>query len=173
MTHIDKPKEGEYGPHDEIYIGLVPDDGNLLAHLEENLRSAMEFFRSIPDEKLSSRYAEGKWTVKEVLGHIIDTERIYGYRILRFARNDSTELPGFDQDGFVNQSHADRREIGDMLDELAAVRASSVMLLKGLDADAMERGGIASGRRLTVRAAAYILAGHEQHHITIIKERYL
>ena len=89
MARIEKPKEGEYGAYDEGYVALVPGDGELLKHLEENLESAKTFFRSLPEEKLTWRYAEGKWTVKEILGHIIDTERVYAYRALRFARNDA------------------------------------------------------------------------------------
>ncbi len=173
MIHFEKPKEGEYGAHDKQYIGLTPDDGALLAFLEQTLGSAKALFRSLPEEKLTWRYAEGKWTVKEILGHIIDTERIYAYRALRFSRNDATELPGFEQDDYVKYSNANERSIDDMLEELSSVRASSIALLKSLDADALERGGIANGRRMTARGAAYILAGHQVHHMNIIRERYL
>lgn len=173
MTHFEKPKEGEYAPYAIQYIGQVPDDGLLLKHLEDNLEAAKQFFRSVPEEKLTSRYAEGKWTIKEVLGHIIDTERVYGYRALRFARNDATELSGFEQDDYVKYSKANERSLDSMLEELSAVRASSIAFLKNLDADALMRFGTANGRKMTVRAAAYIIAGHEAHHIRIIKERYL
>jgi hypothetical protein len=173
MTRIEKPGANEYGPHDEQYVGLVPGDGELLKHLEDNLEAAKKFFRSVPEPKLVWRYAEGKWTVKEILGHIIDTERVYAYRALRFSRNDATELPGFEQDDYVKVSRSNERSIDDMLDELTAVRASSIALLKSLDDDAFMRSGVASGRRLSVRGAAYIMAGHQLHHMNIIKERYL
>lgn len=173
MTHFDKPQEGEYARHDIQYIKLVPADGMLLKHLEDNLADAQEFFRSMPEEKLVFRYAEGKWTVKEILGHINDCERIYAYRALRFARNDSAVLPGYEQDDYVKVQRANERGLEDLLEEFAAVRASSIALLKSFDADALDRGGVASGRRLTVRAAAYIIVGHQLHHMNIIKERYL
>lgn len=173
MIHFDKPAEGEYAPYAIQYIALIPDGGALLTYLQETYDSAKAFFLSVPEEKLTSRYAEGKWTVKEILAHIIDTERIYAYRALRFSRNDETALAGFDQDSYVKFSHANERSLGDMLEELAAVRAATIALLKSFDADAMVRGGVANGRRMTVRAAAYILAGHQVHHVNIIKERYL
>lgn len=173
MTRIEKPKQGEFAPSDEKYVTLVPDDGELVKHLEESLESAKEFFLSLPADKLTWRYAEGKWTPKEILGHIIDTERIYAYRALRFARHDSTELHGFEQDNYITYARSNERTVPDMLDEFSAVRASSIALLKSLDADAFMRSGIASGRRLSVRGAAYVMAGHQLHHMKIIKERYL
>jgi hypothetical protein len=173
MTHFDKPDSSEYGPHDKQYLDELPNDGELVKHLEAGLASTVAFFHSIPQDKLTWRYAEGKWTVKEILSHIIDTERIYAYRLLRFSRNDSTELPGFEQDDYVKYSHANERSLEEMLLEFTAVRMSSVTLMKSLDPDVLGRAGKASGRRLTVRATAYILAGHAMHHVNIIKERYL
>jgi uncharacterized damage-inducible protein DinB len=122
---------------------------------------------------LLHRYAEGKWTIKEILGHIVDDERIYVYRALRFARNDSTELPGFEQDHYAQYSEANKREITDLLDEFALVRRSTIAFFKSLDNTALMRTGVANGNRVSVRALAYHIAGHELHHMNIIRERYL
>lgn len=119
------------------------------------------------------RYAEGKWTIKEILGHLIDDERIYSYRALRFARNDSTELPGFDQERYAEYSDANNREINDLLDEFTLVRQSTIALFKSLDDAAFMRSGVADGKRVTVRALSYHIAGHELRHMNIIRERYL
>lgn len=151
----------------------MPDDGRVLHHLEDNLASTKKFIASIPPTRLLHRYAKGKWTIKEILGHIVDDERIYVYRALRFARNDSTELPGFEQDRYAQYSNANKREIGDLLDEFASVRKSTIALFDALDDAALIRGGIADGHRVTVRALAYRIAGHELRHINIIRERYL
>jgi len=151
----------------------LPDDGLILAHLENNLRSTKKFVASIPKARLLHRYAEGKWTIKEILGHIVDDERIYVYRALRFARNDSTELPGFEQDHYAQYSEANKREITDLLDEFALVRRSTIAFFKSLDNTALMRTGVANGNRVSVRALAYHIAGHELHHMNIIRERYL
>lgn len=156
-----------------MYIGLLPDDGLVLTHLQENLNTTKEFIRSLPEEKLLHRYAEGKWTIKEVLVHIIDDERIYAYRALSFARNDATELPGFEQDDYARNSRANERSIDDILDEFVAVRDSTIALFNGLDEEALGRGGVANGNFVTVRALTYHIAGHEMHHVNLIKERYL
>ena len=127
----------------------------------------------LPKARLLHRYAEGKWTIKEILGHIVDDERIYVYRALRFARNDSTELPGFEQDHYAQYSEANKREITDLLDEFALVRRSTIAFFKSLDNTALMRTGVANGNRVSVRALAYHIAGHELHHMNIIRERYL
>ena len=170
---IEKPREAEYPAYAHIYSDLLPDDGLILAHLENNLRSTKKFVASIPKARLLHRYAEGKWTIKEILGHIVDDERIYVYRALRFARNDSTELPGFEQDHYAQYSEANKREITDLLDEFALVRQSTIAFFKSLDDTALMRTGVANGNRVSVRALAYHIAGHELHHMNIIRERYL
>ncbi len=173
MRKIEKPREGEYPPYAIMYIGLFPDDGLVLKHLQDNLRATKDFILSLPEQKLLHRYADGKWTIKEVLVHIIDDERIYAYRALRFARNDATELPGFEQDDYARLSRANDRDIKDILDEFTAVRNSTIALFNGLEEEALNRGGVANENFVTVRALAYHIAGHEMHHINIIKERYL
>jgi uncharacterized damage-inducible protein DinB len=127
----------------------------------------------LPAEKLTFRYAEGKWTIKEILVHLIDDERIYAYRALRFARQDQTELPGFEQDDYALHSGANERDIHDILKEFATVRAATISLFEGFDREALLRTGIADGKIMSVRAAAYHIAGHEMRHLNIIKERYL
>jgi uncharacterized damage-inducible protein DinB len=170
---IEKPGEEEYRAYAHSYIDLLPDDGLILKHLEDNLNSTNEFVASIPREVLLHRYAEGKWTIKEILGHVVDDERIYLYRALRFARNDSTELPGFDQNHYARYSEANQREIRDLLDEFTLVRQSTIAFFNSLDDTAMTRTGVADGHRVSVRALAYHIAGHELRHMNIIRERYL
>ncbi len=133
----------------------------------------MEFLRSIPQELGSLRYAPGKWTVKEVVGHVIDTERIQVYRALRIARNDKTDLPGFEQDDYIPYSNSNARTMGDLVEEFAAVRRASVLLLRSFPGDAWSRRGTANNMSLTVRAIAYILVGHEMNHRKTLQEKYL
>lgn len=173
MRLIDKPTETEYAPYTIIYIGLLPDDARVLWHLENNLKTTTEFLHSLAKEKLLHRYAPGKWTIKEILAHIVDDERIYSYRALRFARNDRTELPGFDQDEYARYSGANGRDLEGILNEFAAVRHSTITLFNSFSDDALLRSGIASGNIMSVRAAAYHIAGHEMRHLNIIRERYL
>jgi uncharacterized damage-inducible protein DinB len=173
MKKIEKPAAGEFAPETIVYIGLLPDDGRVLDHLANNLKATSEFILSLPEEKLLYRYAEGKWTMKEIMVHISDDERIYAYRALRFARGDATDLPGFDQDAYAIQSNANERDIKDILDEFATVRQATISLFEAFDSKALMRAGMADGRIMSVRAAAYHIAGHEMRHINIIRERYL
>src|ERR1700755_1965064 len=136
---IEKPEEGEYAPYAIRYIGLLPDDGLVLRHMEESLKSTSEFILSLPAEKLAHRYAEGKWTIKEILQHVSDDERIYAYRALRFARNDATNLPGFEQDSYAAHSGANARDIRDILAEFGAVRRPTISLFEGLGREALLR----------------------------------
>ena len=170
---IEKPKQGEYPAYAHIYIDLLPDDGLILQHLAENLRTTREFISSISPTRLLHRYAQGKWTIKEIVGHVVDDERIYVYRALRFARNDSTELPGFDQNHFTTYAESNQREIDDLLREFAAVRQATIAFFGSLSEAALMRTGVADGNRASVRALAYHIAGHELRHMNIIRERYL
>jgi len=173
MRVIEKPREGEYPACAQIYIDLLPDDGLILKYLADNLKATRKFVLSIPKDRLLHRYAEGKWSIKEILGHIVDDERIYVYRALRFARNDSTELLGFDQDQYARYSDANKRASTDLLDEFSLVRRSTIAFFKSLDAAALLRTGVANGQKVSVRALAYRIAGHELRHLSIIRERYL
>ncbi|MEM7033487.1 MAG: DinB family protein [Chloroflexota bacterium] len=170
---IPKPVEGEYAPYTIMYIGLLPDDGLILKHLQDNLDKTVTFMRSLPKEKLTVPWAKDEWTIKEILLHIIDDERIYCYRALRFARNDTTDLPGFEQDEYVPYSGANSRDLESMIEEFVAVRQSTITLFKNLDEAALLRKGVGSGNIMSVRAAVYHIGGHELHHINSIKENYL
>lgn len=170
---IQKPKSGEFPAYASMYIDLIPDDDKLLRHLWNNRTLTTGLIRALSEEALLSRYAVGKWTIKEVLVHIIDDERIYAYRALRFARNDRTELPGFDQDPYALYSNANERTIESIVAEYEAVRMSTIALFEGLPEVAMTRRGVANNNEATVRALGYHIGGHELHHINIIKTRYL
>lgn len=176
MTRIiPKPLEGEYPPYAIMYMKLIPDDGRVLEHLRNNFMAAKGFIYSLPEKMLYHRYAEGKWSIKETLVHIIDDERIFAYRALRFARNEQLNLIGFDQDSYAIYSKADERDLDNIFDEYLAVRLSTIMLFNGLPEDSLLRIGKGTGtaNNASVRALAYHIAGHEQHHINLIKERYI
>ncbi|HEY3991652.1 MAG TPA: DinB family protein [Ktedonobacteraceae bacterium] len=173
MRTIQKPLSGEYASYAAMYIDLVPDDGLVLDYLQDDLQVVKELVRAQSEEKLSTPCAEGEWTIKEILVHVSDTERIMAYRALRFARNDTTALPGFEQDDYVAASDANERSIEDILEELTAVRAASVTLFKSLKAEAFERSGPSNGRNFSVRSALYQIVGHARHHVNSIKENYL
>jgi len=173
MRSIAKPQEGEFPPYADMYIRLMPDDGLLLKHLRDNFIAMKQLILSLPEEKLNYRYAQNKWTIKEILVHIIDDERIYAYRALCFARNDKTELPGFEQDNYALHSRANERSLENILEEYEAVRNATIALFNGLPEDSLLRMGTANNNKATVRAMAYHIAGHELHHMNIIKEKYL
>ena len=173
MRRIEKPTEDEYAPYAIQYIGLLPDDEFVLDHLQRNIEATRAFLLSLREDKLLYRYAAAKWTIKEIVLHIADDERIYAYRALRFARNDTTQLPGFDQDEYTRYSGANQRTLNDLLDELATVRAATLSLYEGLGDDTLKRTGVASGNVMSVRAIAYHIAGHELRHMNIIRERYI
>ena len=169
---IPKPLPGEYPAYADMYMKLLPGDGNLLLHLQNNFQQVKQFIYSLPAEKLLYRYDTGKWNIKEILVHIVDDERIYAYRALRFARNDATELPGFEQDDYVLASGAGDRSLESIFEEYEAVRRSTIALYNSFDQASLLRSGIANNNRATVRALGYHIAGHELHHLHIIKERY-
>lgn len=173
MKTIPKPLPGEYDPYTIMYITLLPDDGMILRHLKENAESTMRLLLSLTDEQLRYRYAPDKWTIKDIILHIADDERIFCYRALRFARNDATALPGFDQDPYVVHSRANERSIQSLVEEFATVRTATVSLFSHLPDDAWMRRGTANNHTVSVRALAYHIAGHELHHVNIIKEKYL
>ncbi len=170
---------GEYPVYSEIYMQLVPDDGQVLEFLQKNAVALKKLVYAMPAEKLHFRYAPGKWSVKEILVHLIDDERIFTYRALRYARNDATPLHGFEQDEYAKYSCADERSLDSIFLEYGAVRMATLQLFENLPEDAFMRSGTgvdADGsiiNRRTVRALAYHIAGHEQRHINIIKEKYL
>jgi len=170
---IPYPETAEYPASASMYIDLIARDGRLLEHLARAREATMKLVGGLPEEKLLYRYAPGKWTIKEMLVHIVDDERIYSYRALRFAREDPTPLPGFEQDPFAASSQANGRPVADILDEFAAVREATIALYRGLPEAALLRSGVADGKRSTVRALGYHIAGHEAHHVRILQQRYL
>ncbi|HWK08332.1 MAG TPA: DinB family protein [Puia sp.] len=170
---IARPGIDEYLTDEPPYPDLLPADDLLLQHMEENFLSTRSLIIDLPEEKLSFRYAPGKWTIREMLMHLIDTERIMTYRALRFARNDSTELPGFDHLKFVGNSGADHRSPENMLDEFQAVRFSTIALFNGLDEEALLRKGRINKNSASVRGLAYHIAGHELHHRNLIHKYYI
>jgi hypothetical protein len=167
-----RPPADEYAPFYAGYISLVP-DGDVLGLLEEQRRDTLALLAELPEERGGHRYGPGKWSLKEVLGHVIDGERVFSYRALHFARGDRSPLPGMDQDPYVEAGRFGERSLADLIAEYDLVRRSTLALLRPLDAQAWGRRGVASGAEVTVRALAYIIAGHERHHLKILRERYL
>jgi uncharacterized damage-inducible protein DinB len=166
-----RPLSSEHAPYFSRYVDLVA-DGNIVGTLAAQNERTLAHLNSISEEDSLKRYAEGKWSIREVLGHMIDTERIFAYRALTIARNDRTELPGFEQDDYIPAAQFDRRSWSDLLDEFEAVRRSNVMLFQGLGAEAWARQGVVNRNPMSVRAAAYIIAGHELHHMRVLREKY-
>lgn len=162
----------EYHPYYKPYIDALG-DFHLLDALDTSLVSSINFIGQIPDSKMGFSYGEGKWTVAEVLVHLMDAERVFQYRALRFARNDQTELKGFDQDTYVPESLANKRNKKDIEEEFIAIRKSSVALFSSLGKNELMRKGVANGAIMSVRALGFIICGHQAHHFKIINERYL
>jgi len=167
-----RPLPGEYKPYFGTYIDKVP-DGDVIAVLEAGIGTTRKRLASVSEERAGYRYAEGKWSIKEVVGHLSDTERIFTYRLLTLARGDAGPLPGFDETSYTPAQESDRVPLAWLLDEFVAVRASTLALLKVIPLEAWERRGTASGNPLSARAAAWIIAGHEIHHRRVLEERYL
>ncbi|MGH7682410.1 MAG: DinB family protein [Candidatus Eiseniibacteriota bacterium] len=167
-----RPSPSEYAPYYGKYIELVP-DGPIVDVLRSQMAQTLKLLRSIPEAKGSHAYAPGKWTIKDVVGHVTDGERVFSYRALRFARGDETALPGFDENLYAPQGQFGSRTLQNLTDELEIVRRSTVALFEGLPKDAAARKGTASNNPVSVQALAYIIAGHERHHVRILRERYL
>ena len=167
-----RPHSSEYAPFYSGYIAAVP-EGDVLEVLRTGGRELHDTAVAIPEQRGGFRYAEDKWTIRELLGHVIDAERIFTYRALRIARGDVTPLPGFDENDYVRTADSDSRTIASLAREFGVVRESTVQLFQSLPSDAWVRRGVASGKEISVRALAYIVAGHPQHHLRILRERYL
>lgn len=168
---VTRPDASEYAPYYGTYVGKVP-EGDLLHILEHQHRDTQALLSGLSEAKALHRYAPGKWSVKEVVGHLTDAERVFSYRALRFARGDAKPLQGFDENAWVPAGKFDARPLADLAAEFAAVRRATIALFKSLDAAALERRGVASDNAVSVRALAYIIAGHERHHVSILHERY-
>ena len=169
---IAPPEPSEYLPYYAQYISLVP-GGHLTVTLAGQLDRTLATLRGTTEEKSLHRYEPGKWSIKEVLGHVIDAERIFTYRALRFARNDQTPLAGFEQDPYVAAANFDARRWEDLIAEFEHARRSTILFFKALTPEEANRSGTANNANITVRALGYIIAGHELHHMRILRERYL
>lgn len=167
-----RPEKSEFLPYYERYIALVP-EGDVVANLVTQMNETQELLRSLPASVATYRYAPDKWSVNEVVGHLIDSERQFAFRALRFARNDASPVPGFEQDDYVRNANFDGHPLADLASELEAVRQSTVFLFRHMDDAAWKRRGIANNAEVSVRALAYIIAGHELHHRAILSARYL
>lgn len=162
-----------FAPYYESYVKTVLGFENFNEALKQQAIETIIFFKNMPEDKLEFRYKEGKWTPKDILLHLIDAERIFAYRALRFARNDKTELPGFEENDYVILAKANLRTIESLLEEYQTVRKATIELFKNWNEEELSRVGMASNNLISVKAIAYIILGHEKHHISIIEERYL
>jgi len=169
---IPRPQADEHAPYYGRYIERVP-DGDLISLLRDQAMDTVNLLQGLSPEQADFAYAPGKWSIKEVVGHITDAERVFGYRALCFARRDKTPLPSFDENLYVENANFRTRTLGDLLEEFQVVRASTIHLAKNLDPNAFEERGTASGHGITVRALLYVIAGHERHHAELLRERYL
>lgn len=164
--------DGEYNSYYHQYIQKAG-DVSISEGLKGNGDKIIEFLESISEEKLEFRYAEGKWTIKEIIQHLIDTERVFTYRALCIARKDKTMFPGYDQDDYVVSCEANERSIHSLMNDYKAVRLASIMLFESFSNSMLKQIGRASDSNLSPRAVAFITIGHENHHCDIIRERYL
>lgn len=166
-----RPEKSEYPVYAEGYVSLVP-DGDIVGILRSQLDETLALIKSIPEARGDYRYAEGKWSIKEVIGHVIDGERIFTYRALRFARGDSTPLSGFEQDDYVPNGSFNKRSLSDLADEYEHVRRATISLFASLDPEAWNRRGTSNNNESSVKGLAFIIAGHERHHLEILRTRY-
>lgn len=167
-----KPGADEYASDYEKYTSLVP-DADILSVLSEQIEATLALLRKLPEEQGNYRYAPDKWSIKELVGHLIDSERIFAYRALRIARNDKTPLPGFEQDDYIANANFDSCSLADLSAEFELVRRSNLAMFKQLSDEAWLRRGTASENEVSVRALAHIIAGHELHHLNVLRSRYL
>lgn len=171
VSKILKPLEGQYPSWADVYIDKIP-DGEVMDYLESGVDLILEYTEKLTDEQLLYSYAENKWTIKEVLVHLMDVERVFNYRALTAARQDKTPLPGFDHNAYVPKSGANQRSKESLLAEYKARRQATVLFFTNLDEEALSFIGEAKDQPCTARAMAYMIAGHEYHHLQILKERY-
>lgn len=168
----DQLTKEEYATWYSPYIATL-NDVNLIEELEISVHRLVKFVQDIPMDKFDYRYAEGKWTIKDILQHLIDSERIFSYRALRFSRNDMTELPGFDENEYAAVANGNNRSIMELLTELSALRHATILLFKTFSDEVLLRKGVASNNLMSVRALGFVIIGHQNHHQKIFFERYL
>lgn len=167
-----RPAPDEFAPYYGRYVVRVPEEADPLVLLDSQRETVRALLGGLADSEAGFRYAEGKWSVREVVGHLADAERAFAYRALRFARRDPTPLPGFDEGPWAAASNADDRPLPELLDEFDSVRAATTTLFRSFPAEAFSRVGQASGHDVSVRALLFILLGHVEHHLAILRDRY-
>ena len=167
-----RPETNEFAPYYNNYISLIEGD-NVMKVLNSQVAEIRSIFADVPEEKGTYAYAEDKWTVKELLSHLIDGERIFAYRILRISRGDKTPIEGFEQDDYIENSNANSRSFADLLGEFELQRQSNLLMVNSISDEASKQMGTASDKPVSVRALTYIMAGHVTHHMNILNERYL
>jgi len=170
-TGLTRPADNEYAQHYAGYVSLIRDD-DVLGQLQRQGRDTAVLLGRVSEDRSHYRYAEGKWTIREVTGHLSDSERVFTYRALTFARGDGTPLPPFDENAWAAVSNADQRPMSALVEEMEAVREATITLFRGFAEAEWARWGTASGHKITVRALAYIVLGHERHHLNVLRERY-
>lgn len=168
----DQLTENEYSGGFATYIKEAG-NVNLIEELEISLHDFIRFVQNIPLDKFDYRYAKGKWTIKDIIQHVIDCERIFAYRALRFSRNDKTPLPGFEENDYANNTNSNSRSIQELLTELSALRHSNLLFYKSLSEEQLKYIGTASGNLISVRALGFAIIGHQKHHQKVFQERYL
>jgi uncharacterized damage-inducible protein DinB len=173
MKTILKPTPDQHPDWASVYIKHVPDDGKVLDFLAEGLKEVVALVQPLTDEAWNYRYAEDKWTIKEMLVHLMDAERVFTYRGLSAARGDKTSLPGFDHNAYVPVSRANKRMGDDILAEYQALRAATIAFFQNLDEEALNTIGEAKDQPCSARGMVYMIAGHERHHLQILRERYI
>jgi uncharacterized damage-inducible protein DinB len=172
MMTQNRPKAGDYATFYEKYIALVP-EGEFLQILETQLREWQKSLGKLSEEQADFRYEPGKWSIKDVLGHVSDSERIFAYRLLRIARGDQTPLAGFEQDDYARMANSSARKLSELLEEFTAVRRATIALVSSMDDSAWVRRGVANQREISATALAFVIAGHERHHSQVVEQRYL
>jgi hypothetical protein len=168
---MERPKETEYAPFYARYVGLVPEP-EILEVLEAQAEEIRRLAAAVPPEREEHRYAPGKWSVRQVLGHVIDAERVFGHRAFCISRGEQAALPSFDENAYVASSPAGTVPVADLASEMAAVREANLLVLRRLGPGDGARTGVASGSPVSVRALAWIMAGHPRHHLRMLRERY-
>jgi DinB superfamily len=168
---MERPTEAEFAPFYAPYVALVP-EADILAVLEQQAEEIRRLAASVPKERETFRYAEGKWSIREVLGHLVDGERIFGYRAFCISRGETAPLPSFDENRYVAAAGSDATPLAELADELALVRRSNLVVLRRLELPEWARVGTASGKPVSVRALAWVMAGHPRHHLEVLRERY-
>lgn len=171
-TTISKPEAAEYAPYYAKYVALVHENDCVKA-LTNQLPVTLELLRGISEEKAAFRYAPDKWSIKQMIGHICDTERIFAFRALCFARGEKAKIPGMEQDEYVAAADFDARTLADLTDEFETVRRATLSLFRHLSDEAWQQRGVASDNEITVRALAFIIAGHERYHVKMLQKMYL